>query len=291
MLRYFLACCGAACLVASTVPNTAQAIDILYYGNSFTNATCCGASRSVPSLVSDIAVAAGQPAPNYFNAAVDGQSISWHLANNTAPISSGIGAGEEWEFVVLQDFSTNPTHIGNLPLHLSSTLAMYQQVAAHSADVTAVMYETWARGPGHSFYTGGSTAFPGGPTQMQAELRDGYHMSTENIIDNGGAALYAPAGDAWENGGFPLNFYSGDIYHANNRGTLLNALVLYGTIYDDPTTSDIDLSGVLGSLGLSAADGMLLTSIADATMVPEPSSVAMVLLSSGAALVWYRRRM
>lgn len=49
--------------------------DILWYGNSFTNATCCGSSRSVPSIVSDIAVAAGHPAPRNRNASADGQSL------------------------------------------------------------------------------------------------------------------------------------------------------------------------------------------------------------------------
>ena len=154
---------------------------------------------------------------------------------------------------MLQDYSTEPTHIGNLASHRSSAVALYQEVATHSPGVIPIMFETWARGPGFSYYTGANPLFPGGPAQMQQEVRDGYRLSTQDINAAIGANLarYAPVGDAWELAGFPLNFYASDIYHAQNRGTLLNALVLYQTIYDDPTTSDIPLSSLLVNLKLS----------------------------------------
>ncbi|TWT86662.1 hypothetical protein Mal64_34910 [Pseudobythopirellula maris] len=293
MKRIFQATAFAAVVLAlAGSPRAAWAeLNILYYGNSFTNATCCGGSRSVPAVVSDIAVAAGHPAPFQHNAAVNGQALSWHLLNNTAAIDSEIASGDDWDIVVLQDYSTSPTRLGNLSVHLSSTLAMYQQVATRSPGVRAVMYETWARGPSHSYYTGGSPAFPGGPAEMQAELRDGYLQSTANInaTAGDGVALYAPAGDAWQAAGFASNLYAGDIYHANNRGSLLNALVLYGTIYGDTTTSDIDLSGVLSSLGLSTADGQTLTAAADSVLVPEPTSLVLAALGL-AAMANPRRR-
>lgn len=281
-----------AALVAAAPTRAEDPFDIIYFGNSFTNATCCGSSRSVPDVIRDIAVAAGRPAPRNVNRSVNGQSLAWHLANNTSAINTAIPVAEDWDFVVLQDFSTMPTHIGNLSQHLSSSLAMYQAVANRSADVVPVMYETWARGPGHSYYTGANPSFPGGPAQMQQELRDGYQMSTANINATVGddVARLAPAGDAWEVAGFPLNFYAGDIYHAQNRGTLLNALVLYGTIYGDTTTSDIPLTGVLSSLGLSTNDGVIVTTAADAVLaIPEPSGAAIV-LALGACATGLRRR-
>ena len=255
--------------------------DILWYGNSFTNATCCGSTRSVPVIFADIAVAAGHPAPRNRNASVDGQTMQWHLTNNTSVITTGIPATEKWEHVVLQDFSTWPTHIGNMSQHLSSTLAMYQKVALHSPSVVPVMYETWARGYGDAFYSGVSPSFPGGPVQMQQELRDGYHMSTANINSAVGMNLakLAPVGDAWELANFPANFYGDGSYHASNRGSLLNALLLYGTIYGDATTGDIPLGGLLATLNLSAADGTFLTGLADATLVPEPSALVLLTLA------------
>ena len=254
---------------------TAQAPkDIVFYGNSFTNATCCGSTRSVPDVFKDIAVSAGELAPRNRNVSANGQSLLWHLNNNTSIITAGLPAAENWEHVVLQDFSTMPTHIGNLSQHLSSSLGLYQAVAARSPEVVPIMFETWARGPGHSLYTGANPSFPGGPAQMQQVLRDGYLLSTENINMTAGrdVARYAPVGDAWENAGFLLNLYASDIYHAGNRGTLLNALVLYGTIYEDPTTSDIDLQGALRAWDSPRQDGAFLTSIADATLIPEPGT-------------------
>ncbi len=272
-----------------------EAKDILWYGNSFTNAVCCGSTRSVPSVVADVAVAAGHVAPRNRNASGDGRSLEWHRTNNTAVINSGIAAGQQWEHVVLQDSSAQPTHIGNLALHRSSTVAMYNLVAAHSPAVVPVTYETWARGPGYSLYTGASPLFPGGPAQMQAEVRQGYQLSTADInaVVGTDVARLARVGDAWEQAGFPLNFYASDLYHAQNRGTLLNALVLYGTIYEDATTADINLASVLTTLGLAEQDGQLITTIADAILVPEPVTLASlllgVLLVSPSRAFWPRR--
>jgi len=219
--------------------------------------------------------------PRMFNAAVDGQTLQYHLTNPTqlGRITTGITAGEKWEFVVLQDYSTWPTHIGNLSQHLSSSLGLYQAVAAHSPDAKAIMYETWARGYGNSFYPGSFA----NPAQMQQELRNGYHMSTDNINATAGklAAKFAPAGDAWELANWPANFYGDGSYHASNRGSLLNAMVLYGTMYNDSTISDINLSSILTPLSLSAADGVLLASLAETVLapVPEPATGTLVMLT------------
>lgn len=266
-----------------------QAKDILWYGNSFTNATCCGGSRSVPETFRLIAIAAGETAPRNRNASFDGQSLQYHLTSNTAVINSGIPGAEKWEYVVLQDFSTMPTRLGNTAQHVTSSLELYKKVAIHSPNVVPVMYETWARGAAHSYYSGGAGAtFPGGPSEMQAEIRSGYQQSTAAINSYVGTdlALYAPVGDVWESTGFAANMYHSDIYHANDRGTLLNALVLYATIYEDYTVSDINLSSVLVNFNpdLTPADGLAIAGAVDAYFaslnIPEPSSAALLLLGS-----------
>jgi hypothetical protein len=284
--------CGAILCAWTAGRATGQEpLDILYYGNSFTIATGFGSTRSVPQLVASIATAAGHPAPYSRNASSPGQSLQWHLTNNVGVITTGIAAGETWDVVVLQDYSTWPTHIGNLPQHLSSSLALYERVAQHSPEVVPVMYETWARAPGHEFYTPPVVEFTGGPAQMQQELRDGYHQSTGNINAAVGATLarYAPVGDAWEAAAFPLNLYASDRYHASSRGTLLNSLILYGTIYGDRTTSDIDLTNVLAAINLSAADGAQLTALADGVLVPEPATAGLIVVSL-AVMFGCRRR-
>ena len=128
---------------------------------------------------------------------------------------------------------------------------------------------------------------------VEDSLRDGYHMSTNNINNAVGMNLakYAPAGDAFETAGFPLTLYASDIYHAQNRGSLLNALILYATIYNDPTVSDIPLGSVLTTLGISSADGAWLTGIADQTLaVPEPASLTVVAIGLTTVLARRPRR-
>jgi len=186
----------AAVAVFLLAGSSQAGINILFYGNSFTLGS--GSTRSVDALVNDIALAAGQADPYTLSAAVSGQSLSYHLAYNTAVISSGLPAGQTWDYVVLQDYSTQPTHLGSVAVHRADFAAMYQTVAAHSPDVKVIGFETWARAPGHSFYTGATPSFPGGPAQMQAELREGYALSTAdvNALAGAGTSRVAPVGDA-----------------------------------------------------------------------------------------------
>ena len=246
-----------------------RAQNILFYGNSFTNGL--GSDDSVPNLVRDIATAAGLSAPTVVNAAVNGRDFAWHLANNTSAISTGLSSGETWDYAVLQNFSTAATHLGNLAQHRTDSVTMFQTIAAHSPAFTPVLFETWARAPGHSFYTGSTPNFPGGPSEMQTEVRNGYLLASQDIDAAAGAGTsrIAEVGDRWEDANWN-NLHAGDLYHAQNRGTLLTALEIYSTIYEANTAS-IDLSGVLSPLGLNAADGLFLTSIVDGTTPPDPT--------------------
>lgn len=240
---------------------TAVAQNILFYGNSFTLGS--GSTDSVFNLVQDIATAAGYPTPNVESAAVGGKNFTWHLANNTDPIFSRLPSGQHWDYAVMQNFSTAPTSIGNLSRHRSDSVDLYQAIASHSPDVTPVLFETWARAPGHSFYSGPSPRFPGGPTQMQAELREGYRLAAQDIDAAASSSItrIAEVGDRWEDTNWN-NLHANDLYHAGNRGTLLASLEIFSQIYQQPT-SGIDLSGILRSLRLPSSDGEYLTDIVD----------------------------
>ncbi|HRK30379.1 MAG TPA: PEP-CTERM sorting domain-containing protein [Tepidisphaeraceae bacterium] len=275
-------------LLAWSSVGLAQAKNLIFYGNSFTIATGFGSTRTVPAVLSDIAVAAGNPAPFMSNPSIAGWSLQQHRNSNTSAITTSIPLGQKWDYVILQDFSTQPTRLGNTATHRSSFLSLYNVVRTHSPNAKAIGYETWARGPGHSYYAGGSPTYPGGPAEMQAEVRNGYNLSTAdvNAAHGAGTSIVSPVGDAWENAGFPLTLYASDIYHAQNRGTFLAALTLYTTIYGDNTVTDINLAGVLTSLNISASDGAVLASVVEAT-VPEPS--AGMLLLAGATVLLRRR--
>ena len=288
---------GLAGLAALTVVQSASAapLNVIFYGNSFTLGF--GSTRSVNSLFQDIATAAGHDTPLAQSAAASGQSLNWHVNNNTTSIYTSIPLDRDWDYIVMQEHSTKLTRTyTNTPVYPASidqseqdVVDLYDVAAFRSPDVVPVLYETWARGPGHSFYTGGSPVYPGGPAEMQAEVRTGYDRLKQSLDDAHGSdfARIAPVGDAWENINYDRT-HANDLWHAQNRGTLLAALVIYATIYGDPTTSDIDLSGVLSSLGLTAQDGAELTAAADATYVPEPASLA--LLGAAMCLVSLRRR-
>ena len=275
MVRYLLTLTILSLAVSSA---TAQPLNVIFYGNSFTLGF--GSTRSVNDIFEDIAVAAGHDQPLAQSAAASGQDLGWHVNNNTAPIFTSIPLDRDWDFIVMQEHSTKLTRAYNgsppfpdsVDQSQSDAVALYDVATTRSPNVVPVLYETWARGTlGHEFfYTGDSPIFPGGPTEMQAEVRAGYE-ALKSAIDpsvNGDLARIAPVGDAWEVANYD-RLHANDNWHAQNRGTLLAALVIYSTVYDDPTTSDIDLANVLTSLNLTSVDGAELTAAADAT-VPEP---------------------
>jgi hypothetical protein len=265
----------------------AQPKNVLFYGNSFTLGS--GSTDSVNGLFEDIAIAAGQDVPLVQSAAASGRDIEWHVANNTTAIFTLIPPDRDWDFIVMQEHSTKLTRVYTgspaFPLSIDESemnvVDLYNTATQRSSDVVPVLYETWARGPGHAFYTGNPADFPGGPAEMQAEVRNGYESLKDALDTEIGSdtALIAPVGDAWENANYD-QLHANDLWHAQNRGTLLAALVIYSTVYSD-NTSDIDLSGVLASLNLTPIDGEFLTAVADrTTAIPEPGGLMLLCLGS-----------
>ncbi|TWT47539.1 PEP-CTERM sorting domain-containing protein [Botrimarina hoheduenensis] len=291
-------CFVAIAALALSHPGIAagQAKNVLFYGNSFTLGF--GSTRSVNALFKDIAIAAGHPAPLVQSAAASGQEIGWHVANNTAAIFTLIPPAQDWDAIVMQEHSTKltraypgpPAFPASVADSQSDIVALYNVAKLRSPDVTPVLYETWARGPGHAFYSGVTPLFAD-PAEMQAEIRTGYDalQSALNTATGDERALIAPVGDAWEAAGYD-RLHANDLWHAQNRGTMLAALVIYGTVYGDVTTSDIDLTSVLSSVGLSAADGMQLTAAADVTLNPIPEPCSVILIVGGAGAVMFMRR-
>ena len=220
---------------------------VLFYGNSFTlgvGSTEAEQFGGVPEVVKQLAIAAGYPAPRVENAAVSGQTLAWHLANNTAVIADPADFAEvpdfQWDAVVIQEYSTKPTHIGDPPAFRADAQTLFGLVRTHSPAAHAVLFETWARGPGHAYYTGNPPTFPGGPSEMQQELRDNYELARQDLAGSNGAdsVTVARVGDAWEATGWD-NLHATDIYHANTRGTYLTGLVIFGTLYGERTTAGL----------------------------------------------------
>jgi hypothetical protein len=191
--------------------------------------------------------------------------------------------------MVMQEYSTRPTTHptdGDPAAFRASALALYQLMLDHSPGADATLFETWARAPGNDVYP----TIWSGPAAMQHELWINYNLAKDdlNAAHGPGRADVAPVGE-----GFRANhwndLYADDLYHANTRGGFLAGLILYGTIYDDPTVSDINVVPIAEGLGLTAADAQELSAVADAVLAPGPG-VGMVMVVAGAGLAGGRRR-
>ncbi|MEM6926176.1 MAG: hypothetical protein AAF602_04570 [Myxococcota bacterium] len=202
---------------------------LLFLGNSFTH------QGPVPALVRDVAVSVGWPAPDVAYVAPGGQSLSFHRTN---PDSLDAVDEGDWDAVVLQDFSTRPTDDAGDPEGFKADATwFYDRIKARSPDALVVLYETWARHPDHGIYP---DTFAD-PLAMQAQLRTHYddaaltYIPANATFDPSDEVVVAPVGDAWEAHlaeSDPLMLHGADLYHAGTAGRVLNAYVLYSTIYD-----------------------------------------------------------
>lgn len=275
--------------------------DILFYGNSFTN------NVNVPGIFSSVAQAAGQVAPSYVNAAVNSQTLAYHIANNTAVISSSAQTGS-WDYVVLQEYSTKPTSIayggaGNPTGFKNDAVTLYNLVKANSAGVKPILYETWSRQPTNqaelgNFYPGltangtGPLPYTAAANQMQSELHTNYYAARTLL---GASAGLAPVGDAFQAMGFNTDLYQSDLYHESNKGGLMAAMLIYEQIYKD-NLADVSYATMNSKLTLSnygipdAATWTTFATLADTQTAAVPEPTAMVLLGLGSVAVLARRR-
>lgn len=206
-----------------------EPMHVLFIGNSFTH------QGPVPTLVEELATAAGWPTPYVTFVAPGGKSLAYHRENPDT--LNAVDAGG-WHAVVLQDFSTRPTDdAGDPEAFKQDALWFFERVQASSPDARVVLYMTWARHPDHSFYPGTFSD----PDAMQDQLATHYRDAANRVIPEGSAHPNAaslvevsPVGEVWRHqlsGDAPLRLHDTDNYHANTQGRWLNALTLYATLY------------------------------------------------------------
>ncbi len=284
-LMFSLAIVGAICSTAVAE----EPKHLLFFGNSFT------LSYDVPGRIWQIAQADGHVAPRSVSDLTGGTDLDYHIgqiatnpANNVA--HPAVAAGDTWDFVIIQGYSTEPTHIGD-PIDFRNdavtlTSMVRNHISGKGTGTQAVMYETWARGPTHSFYPGTFA----NPSVMQQELRDSYTAATGDINTafGPGTARYAPVGDAYEVAGFNLNLYGTDIYHPSEYGATLNALILYRTIYGE-LTSDIPYNDSVSWFGMTSTQWTELTTLADSMPIVIPEPTALATFAAGGVLLLRRR--
>lgn len=253
---------GVSCACLLTAGALAAPKEVLFLGNSFT----IGGSSSVPVIFDRLAIAGGQEDPNTVMRAVGGQDFQFHETDATSQAQI---AARPWTHVVLQNYSTEPTHIGSVADHFQYGNLLHQRIMANYPATQVVLFETWSRAANHALITGASTATTFSSTaQMQAELRENYAALATNLNMAYPASLpviIAPVGDAWENTGallpgsdpFFTNLHNTDRYHGNNDGYYLSAAVIYATIYQT-SPEGLHLLPAVSSLNLNLTNAAAL---------------------------------
>jgi len=247
---------------ASQASLPARADDVLFIGNSFTfGATAPEVQKNggVPKLFAEIAAAKGRQVSTSAVTA-GGKDWAWHLAQ---PATEKALGSKPWTWVVLQDFSTRPTHLGNVEQFVHDGETFSEKIAQGSPHAGIVLYETWARPPG-MFYL---LKPPFGPEEMMRELHESYGRLRDDLAakNSNREARVAPVGTAFalDAAKYPaINLNASDKHHATAEGYYLAALVIYETIYHD-SAKGAPTSFFHGELVIPADDAAKLEEIAD----------------------------
>lgn len=222
-------------------PPSLSADTILFVGNSFTqgagDAWVVGMG-GIPKLVEAIAASKNQTAITKIVAS-GGKDWAWHLAN---PVTDEALKSKSWNWVVLQDLSTKPTHLAKTNTFLADGEAFAARIAQTSPQAKIVLYETWAYDGKNPLFTGTSNKKGfANPDEMIGEISRNYEALLADLRakDPQREVALAPVGQAFarcvkEHPEISL-YNAKDMKHPSQNGSYLAALVIYATVFhDDP---------------------------------------------------------
>ena len=198
----------------------AQSLDVLFIGNSYTNA------NNLPQMVSELALSFGDTL-NFESSIAGGATFSSHSTNiNTLNKISQ----NPWDYVVLQAQSQEPSFSPN---QVSNDVFPYAQIIIDSIESNStctepIFFMTWGRKYGDQqncqFYPPICTY-----SGMQQRLRQSYLDMTINHN-----ATCSPVGICWKESiaqDSTLNLFSSDNSHPSIYGSYLAACTFYSTIF------------------------------------------------------------
>jgi hypothetical protein len=256
---------------------------VLFIGNSFTIGG--GGAKTVPHIFDALAVAAGQEDPTTVMRAVGGKDFQYHYENSI----DGYIDAQAWTHVVLQNYSTEPTHIGSVADHMLYGGYLYDAIIENNAATNVHLYLTWARAEANSLI--GSSFVS--TDEMLDELRTNYYELANTLTaehPGNTPVIVNPIGDAWNNAGGNLSaddlkfidLFGSDNYHGNALGYYLSACVHYASIYraNPVGLHDTPEINALG-LGLSSADAAFVEQIAWETVLATGLVDSSVLIDFG----------
>jgi len=225
------------CLVLTFATLSARADDILFFGNSFTFAAMAPTvmkNGGVPKLLEAIAAAKGKQITTE-TVIAGGKDWGFHLAQ---PKTETALNSKLWNWVVLQDLSTQPTSAGHIDQFMKNGETFSDRIAVHSPKAGIILYETWARPAGAYYQKPPGNAITGGPEQMMTELRTSYAKLKDDLTakNPNRPVVVAPVGTAFalSKATYPeIVLDASDAHHATAEGYYLAALVIYDTLYHD----------------------------------------------------------
>lgn len=252
-------------LILATTCQAVRADEILFIGNSFTfgaTAPTVEHNGGVPALFAGIARAKGKRV-EISAVTAGGKDWSYHLAQ---PVTKDVLRSKIWTWVVLQDLSTQPTHMGDVRQFLKDGETFSTRIAENSPAAGILLFETWARPPGAFYRTPPGDALSG-PQQMMHELHQSYGRLRDDLAakNKNRPARVALVGTAFAEAKkeYPsLSLDASDQHHASAEGYYLAALVIYETIYRD-SVKDAPGAFFHGQLIIPTNDAAKLQEVAD----------------------------
>ena len=201
------------------------AIKVLFIGNSLTFV------NSVPQMIQTLA--SDELHPFQFEMVVkSGASLNYHYNNTTDPvptarnkISSGPTGGGKWDFIVLQEFTTNPVcDVNSFSNYVSSFAGDVQAYnTTNTASAKIVLHQNWV--VTDSTYISQNCA----PVSLYSTPLPTIVSSTNARADAASAKI-APVGQAWGNTS-GITLQQSDGIHATPEGSYLAAATYYALLY------------------------------------------------------------
>lgn len=208
-------------LLAACAPEPVVSIEkrILFVGNSYTH------QHRVPNQVVTRLNKRHGPDVAYeaFVVADDGRNLIKYVDDTR--ILNALNA-QAFDYIVLQDQSAASFYQRNRDEFLRAMRWFKAKADAESAEI--VLYQTWPRRPGHSFYrerAGRGFTPPKTPQEMRFRVERAYQKAADMF-----GAQVAPVGNCWMQQDNLASLYQPDGSHASAKGAALASRVIADTI-------------------------------------------------------------
>ncbi len=218
-----------------------ETINILFIGNSFTH-SAGAVNRYIEAMLE---TNSGFSDVNAVSTAISGWYLDQHAANTSSSYAQ-LTSGTDWDYIVLQEYSTGTSTATLDSRMIPGGTSLYNTILSNSPTAQVLLYETWARPA--SGTTIDLQTIQTGYQALQTTLNslaDSFNADAGSVIAPN--VQIVKAGTAWADvlNTTGLNLYAADNYHQNALGNYTTALQFYKSITGD--TNVQDMYGLLGA--------------------------------------------